>query len=138
MDASFRMFSLFSTCAFCPTLRRLGTLVLQDALCTWVGAGDTGVSVGASPATVGVEATVGGSVATEVGVALGSLVGGTGERVGTSVAFEAGEVTMTSVGLDTKGFSVGDGGAAGVAQPRRSMRRRITTRTKVTIDLNRS
>ena len=46
MDASVRILSLWSTRAVCPTLNRLGTLVLHAAVCAGVAvASATGVAV---------------------------------------------------------------------------------------------
>ena len=163
MDPSVRILSLWTTRAVCPMLRRLGALVLQDALSPGVGVAASGAAVGVSSvageAGVGVEASVvGGSVAAEVGVGEGaSVVGGSvatdvdvGEGaavVGSSVG-GTGDGTMVSVASDARIASVatGDGArvsvwagaSALVAHPRRSIKMRMSARITVTIVLNRS
>src|SRR6186997_3271672 len=74
-DASLRMFSLWTTRAVCPTLRRLGRRVLQET--SW----GAGVGVSASGAAVGgsVASVAGGSVGAAVGVKVGSISVGTAE-----------------------------------------------------------
>ena len=158
MDASLRMFSLWATRAVCPTLRRLGTLVLQDASCAVVGVAASGTIVGSSVATesgVGVEASVVDcSVAAEVdvseatrgvGVLDDSTVGGASDGATVSVAsdvgaasVETGDKERVSVTFGTAMTSVGAGAAAFVAHPRRSITSRINARITVTIVLNRS
>lgn len=160
MDASLRMFSLWTTRAVCPTLRRLATLVLQDAFSAEVGVAASGIVVGrsvAAEAGVGVEASVVAcSVAAEVEVGEGttgvgvlddSTVGGTTEGatvslatdVGAgSVSVETGDEERVSVTFGTAMDSVGAGVAAFVAHPRRSITSRINARITVTIVLNRS
>ena len=154
MDASLRIFSLWTTRALCPTLRRLGTLVLQAPFCAGVGVAASGTVVGGSVAAeagVGVkDSVVAASVAAEVGVdegttVVGVVVGPTVDGIRVSVESDAGRV-----GVETGGegrFSVAFGEAivsAGArettfaAHPRRSMRRRIARRITVTIVLNRS
>ena len=149
MDASLRILSLWTTRAVCPTLRRLGALVLQDALSAGVGVAASGTVVGVSvagAAGVGVGASVVGcSVAAEVDVGEGAAV--VGVLVGSTVC-GTGDGTMVSVASDARIASVetGDGdrvsvwaGAAGfVAHPRRSIRIRMSARITVTIVLNRS
>jgi hypothetical protein len=141
IDGSLRIFSLASTRAVCPKLRRLGTLVLQDALSVGLELGvanPPGVAVGVSAAEVGVgvaapmvgvgddEALVGVSDDGDVAVAVDSAVDGMGDRKVVSVVSGAAIV------------SVGAGEGALIAHPRRSMSIRITTRMAVTTDLNRS
>ena len=160
MAGASRIFSLASTTAVCPTLKRLGTLVLQSVLdgSAGVSAAGVGVGVSADPAAdVGVGATVVGvvvasvvgvsaepdvvdvgtavTVAASVGTEVGVSVGG---RVADSTTDGIGDGTMVSVATGGTAVAVDVEGAGFVAHPRRSMRIRITTRIKVTIDLNRS
>ena len=158
MAGASRIFSLASTTAVCPTLNRLGALVLQSVLCdgSGVAAAGVGVGVSADPAAdvevgatvvgvvvasaVGVSAEpddveVGSTVAASVGTEVGVNVGG---RVADSTTDGIGDGTMVSVASGGTIVAVGVEGAGFVAHPRRSMRIRITTRMKVTIDLNRS
>ena len=140
IEASLRRFSLRSTRAVCPTLRRLGTLVEQDPVCDWAGVASCFGS------TVGVAAsgtTVAGSVALEVGVAagapgvvLGFTAAGTGEAV-MIVSVAAGDGSVVSV-TSTATPCVGAGAAGLVAHPRSSMSSRIAARRRATIVLNRS
>jgi hypothetical protein len=91
------MLSLWITRAVCPTLRRLGALVLQDVLATGVGVAASGTVVGVASAgeAVGVGASVvGGSVAARVAVGEGAAV--VGELVGSTVC-GCGDGTMVSV-----------------------------------------
>ena len=160
MVGASRIFSLASTTAVCPTLKRLGALVLQSELCGWPGVAATGVAVGVStdPAVdvevgatvvgalvasvvgvsgepddvdVGSTVTVAASVGTEVGVNVGG-------RVADSTTDGTADGALVSVASGGTTVAVGVEGAGFVAQPRRSMRIRITTRMKATIDLNRS
>ncbi len=140
IEESFRIFSLVTTRAVCPTLRRLGTLVSQEVPCAW-----TGVAVAATP-EVGVDAAAAmvgvGEAGALVGVSAGNkvavAVGGAGDGLESSAVFDARTASvMTSVALGTIVFSTRAGEAAFVAHPRRSMRIRITTRMAVTTDLNR-
>ena len=158
MVGASRIFSLASTTAVCPTLKRLGALVLQSVLAGWpdVSAAGVGVGVSAVPASdvavgstvvgvvvasvVGVSegpddvVDVGWTVAASVGTEVGVKVGG---RVADSTADGIGDGTMVSVA--TGGTTVGvDAGVGFVAHPRKSIRIRIATRIKVTINLNRS
>ena len=158
MDASLRIFSLRTTRAVCPILRRLGTLVLQDAFSAGVGVATSGTVVGGSVAAeagVAVAASVvAGSVAAEVEVGEGttgvgvlddSTVGGASDGTTVSVApnvgaasVETGDEERVSVTFGATMVSVGAGVAAFVAHPRRSITSRIAARMTVTIVLNRS
>ena len=159
MVGASRIFSLASTTAVCPTLKRLGALVLQSVLAGWpdVSAAGVGVGVSAVPAAdvavgstvvgvvvasvVGVSpefddiVDVGWTVAASVGTEVGVNVGGS---VADSTTDGIGDGALVSVASGGTTVAVGVEGAWFVAHPRRSMRIRITTRMKVTIDLNRS
>ena len=154
MDASLRIFSLWTTRAVCPTLRRLGTLVLQDAFCAGVGVVGVAVSgmvVGSSvvfDAGVGVEASVAacsvdaevdvGEGTTGVGVLDDSTVGGASDGTMVSVASDVGAASVETGDEESVSVTFGTGVAAFVAHPRRSMRSRMSARITVTIVLNRS
>ena len=71
MVGASRIFSLASTTAVCPTLKRLGALVLQSVLAGWpdVSAAGVGVGVSADPAA---DVAVGSII---VGVVVASVVG---------------------------------------------------------------
>ena len=89
IDALLRIFSLLTTRAVCPTLRRLGTLVVQDAVLDWAAVAVAGTIVGVSAIAVGVA-----SVATIVGVGDAGTkvdvdVGGMGDGLEISAVFEA-------------------------------------------------
>jgi hypothetical protein len=136
------MLSLWTTRAVCPTLRRLGALVLQDVLATGVGVAASGTVVGVSSAgeAVGLGASVvGGSVAARVAVGDGAAV--VGELVGSAV-WGSGDGTLVSVASAETGAGkrvlVGTGATVVVAHPRRSIRMRMSARMTVTIVLNRS
>jgi hypothetical protein len=130
------MFRFLSTCAFCPTPRRLGALVLQNVFSALAGAVGVGVGDSVTAIVVGVGDSAGAGVevgdsTTAVGVALGSVVGEIGEDVA--------EGAIVLVEVDAAKVSIGSVAGGGViAQPRRSIKIRIATRIIVTINLNRS
>lgn len=136
MDGSLRMFRFLRTCAFCPTLRRLGALVLQEVFSALAGTVGVGVDDSVPVTAVGVGDSAGAGVevcdsGTTVGVALDSVVGGMGEDVA--------EGTTVSAAIETAAVSIGSvAGGDSIAHPRRSIRIRIVTRIIVTINLNRS
>ena len=157
MEASLRMLSLRITLACCPRLRRLGALVLQEAPSPEAGvapvaavfvtasveveSGETvgvdllerGVDVSKLTALVEVAASVGGrGDGARVSVADGAetVSVNSGNAVNVSVLFETGEVSVIPGGISF--------GTALVAHPRRSMRRRIAPRMRLTMSLNRS
>lgn len=158
MAGASRIFSLASTPAVCPTLKRLGALVLQSVLAGWpdVSAAGVGVGVSADPAAdVAVGSTVAGVVVTSVvGVSEGpddvvdvgwTVAASVGTEVAVNVEGRVADSTTDGIGdgavvsVATGGTTVGVvAGAEFVAHPRNSMRIRIATRIKVTIVLNRS
>jgi len=154
MEGSLRMLSRRITRARCPAFRRLGALVLQEdpspeagvaaifvTASVAVKSGETvgvdlmgrGVDVSKLTVLVEVAASVGGTVdETRVSVADGAEI----------VSVNSGNAVNVSVLSDIDEVSVIPGdisfGTAPVAHPRRTMRRRIAPRMRLTISLNRS
>jgi hypothetical protein len=102
IEASFRIFSLVTTRAVCPTLSRLGRLVLQEVLAF------------GCPAAVGVAVTV---VAASVGVTVRAAAVGVGDA-GTAVGVADDAAVTISVATILVTSSVagsGDGALVSVA-----------------------
>jgi hypothetical protein len=141
MDAWARIFSLCTTRADWPTLNWLGTLVLQELVCSPAGAA-VSVGVAGDSAAVGVGEAVAASAS---GVGLGSVDVAVGDGTGISGVLEAGIDSAcvgtgdaTSTGLGPAASAAVAGEAGRVAHPRRSIRTRIKSNAAVMANLKRS
>jgi hypothetical protein len=111
MEASDRIFNLVTIRAVCPTLSRLGTLVLQEVLSFDCPAAVGVIVVAASViAAVGVAVTaVAASVAAAVGVAVRAAAVGVGDA-GTAVGVADDSAVTVSVATMLVASSVDGGG----------------------------